>query len=313
MFFNCLCFTLKCNLVFLLCLTLMSFLHCHKNQSTQTKNYHPSDYVHGLLAAHVYETSINGESLLVKSGIFKKYLNVSNDQENKVIHELLDKCSVYEVIDDPMTDYYGVIYKNDADKQLVLAHRGTDKSGSFFEDFNGVINSKRTAYHLKYKESTSKVVDLVKANANSTQYALSFTGHSLGGWISKISVYYCHRCFNLTNVKAVTFDPPGSEKIILDLCKNDFTIQSQEGTFNVTHLDIVSYLSMPNLVNSINKHIGIRYLVNNTGYKKRLSFLEKTSSLLGFPRLADEHSLKFILEKFNHTTGRPIIIQEIKR
>ena len=312
----CVCLNANYKLaVSLLCLTFMScivLVQCR----VVLANYHPSDFVHGLLAAHVYETSANGDSLLAKKHIFYDLLNVADGhQKDVVIRQLLTKWSVHEVIYDQKTDYYGTIYKNDVDKQLMLAHRGTHLLGSFFEDLNGVVNFKITEFNLKFKETTRKVVDLIKMNANFTGYALSFTGHSLGAWIADLSVYYCHRFFDYKNVKAVTFDAPGSE-IMLQLLDKP-AIKGPVDTFDVRKLDIVSYLSMPNLVNSVNRHVGLCYLVNNTDYDKQVGWIERAiefaSDKMSFSRLANEHSLRFILEKFNHQTGRPFRIQQVER
>ena len=294
----------------LLVVTLLSciFLQCR----VALANYHPSDFVHGLLAAHAYETSSNGEKLLEKEQIFYDFLNVPNDQKEAVIGTLLDKWSVHEVItsdnNNNQSDYYGVIYKNDVDKQLVLAHRVTDLRG---------VYSDEAEFNLQFKETTRKVVDLVKASSGSTEfakYAVSFTGHSLGAWLADLSVYYCHRFFHFANVKAVTFEAPGSETLIHTLEKS--------AAVDLTKLDIVSYLSQPTLLNSVSKHVGLSYLLNNTDVDKQLSWLEEAIELgasaaedttAGFSRLVNEQSLKFILEAFNHESGRPFVMQEIER
>ena len=301
-------------------LLYVTFFICLLQCRELLANYHPNDFMHGLLAGHVYETSTKSDTLLDNKEVFYDLLNVPDDQKDDVLNRLLNKWSIHEVIDDKKTGYYGVIYKNDQQKHLVLAHRGTNRCGSFFEDLHGVVQFKITEFHLKFKEATRKVVDLVKKSPKFAKYSLSFTGHSLGAWIADMSVYYCHRLFNHKHVKGVTFEAPGSE-IMMQLLE-ECAIKGPEDNFDVKKLDIVSYLSMPNLINSVNRHVGQYYLVNNTNYKKQLDWISKTihnfgnfmkSDILGFSRLFNEHGLNFILEMFNHETGRPHIIQKIER
>ena len=261
----CVCLTMKYKLAWQFCLTFMSctFLQCRVTLA----NYHPNNFVHGLLARHVYETSENGDDLLQKKEIFYDYLNVADMQKDEVIRKLLNEWSVHQVISDAKTGYQGVIYKNYLDKQLVLAHRVTHLADLFREDFNGLVDFKTTIFNLKIKETARQVVNLVKTNGNFTGFALSFTGHSLGGWIADLCVYYCHRLYDYQNVKAVTFDAPGSEMMLKLLDKET---NPNQKTFDVTKLDIVSYLSLPNLINSVDKHVGLCYLVNNLDYEKQM-------------------------------------------
>lgn len=70
-------------------------------------------------------------------------------------------------------------------------------------------------------------------------YQLSFTGHSLGAWLSDILVI--ESCLFGYRTSSVTFDSPGSKKFVAQMCTN------KEITIDVDQLDITTYLSAPNL------------------------------------------------------------------
>ena len=89
--------------------------------------------------------------------------------------------------------------------------------------------------------------------AKDMNLSLSFTGHSLGAYLAELSVYYCHMDLNFKNVKAVTFDGPGSLDMMEQLSKNLLI------RFDPTQLDIIRYTAGPNMVNCANKHVGVSY------------------------------------------------------
>ena len=78
--------------------------------SNKNYQYHPNDYVHGLLSQHVYTNCKNEFAILDPN-----------------IKEAFIKWRVAEIYDDTKNSgYYGVIYINDKTHQVVLAHRGTE-------------------------------------------------------------------------------------------------------------------------------------------------------------------------------------------
>ena len=291
--------------------------------------YHPTDFVHGLLAAHSYEDKCGvGDSLLalVTSNTWRAhdYFNVSRGElKDAVMARVFANWTVLRILDDvSATGYFGIIYKNEARKQLVLAHRGTAVLGSVVEDIDGVLGGRVTPFQMQLKRATKVAVDLVVAaaahsNPNHSDYALSFTGHSLGGWLADLSVYYCHQLFGYKNVKAVTFEAPGSEFMInANLELN--AVKGAHDTFRAARdLDIVAYCNMPNVINSCNRHIGSLYLLEETeddagGGDGEESSSSSSSTLdlmgkgLGFGGNPGKgHSFMEILPKFEPCTGRP--------
>ena len=100
-------------------------------------------------------------------------------------------------------------------------------------------------------KATKEAVSYAKKH----DYNFSTTGHSLGGWLAEVSLYFAVFDFDAKGAKAVTFDSPGSI-IVEDYASNIVSYQTDR---EERHLDITTYLSAPNFVNTANKHIGKAY------------------------------------------------------
>ena len=189
----------------------------------------PSDYICALMSSHVYQ-------------------DIAKD-------DTLPDYPQWEIVDieHDTSKYFGALYYNSKDNHYVLAHRGTNSLQAWIEDFKGIYLGQISPQKQAAYDFVGKAVALAK-----TQSArLSFTGHSLGGFLAELSVFYCHRSFNFLTVNAVTFESPGSEEILT-------TMQSQitGEKLDLTQLDIIGYLSFPNLINTCNHHIGTLYQLN---------------------------------------------------
>ena len=105
---------------------------------------------------------------------------------------------------------------------------------------------------------------------------VSHTGHSLGAALAEI-------CAWENEVFAVTFDSPGVRKHIERILGRDIK--------DICKVNIIGYLSEPNLVNTLGNHIGIRLRV----YPRRelLSLLPKDNVWLQLnPMLGDKNISK---------------------
>ena len=279
--------------------------------------YHPSDFVHGILASHAYRKVVaEGDEVAANLDKLRKHFNVSEPADkDAVIARVLRGWRVYRIINESTSGYYGVIYMNEARKQIVLSHRGTAVLGSMIEDVDGVLGGNITPFQLHLKNATKQTVDLIVKSANYSDYALSFTGHSLGGWLADLSVSYCHQFFGYKNVKAVTFDSPGSEFMINSNLEQN-VIKGPNDVFRAAKdLDIVAYLSMPNVLNSINRHIGTVYLLDNVNDKHvPVNFVESClMTMYGVKHLSKGHRLQEILPKFDPISGKPSRLQKALR
>lgn len=285
--------------------------------NNKTYRRYPSDFIHGLLAAHVYTNAIENEDVY-----FPK------DDKNHIYNEYLENWKVYKIYNyKDAGDYYGIVYINNRDKQLVLAHRGTIikwqdlfKSDSALKaDLKGILGRDIVVQQAAaYKATKFAITDV-----HDKSYNFSITGHSLGAWLAELSLFFVHRDFVEIKAKAVTFDSPGSVIHIDQLRSN---IINNSADFDMKILDITTYLSPPNFVNSCNKHIGKVYRIfpyreipdniNNalTWYqwiKELLPWSNKEAVSLEWILSIFDHSLTNILSTFDPNSGKPIKYEEV--
>ena len=90
-------------------------------------------------------------------------------------------------------------------------------------------------------------------------------------------MYFCYQQ-ELKNIRAITFDSPGSLRAIENLKP---TIVNNSNSIDIHNFDIITYLAEPNLVNTADRHIG-----------KVFSFTETTNN-----QLVNNEALKSWLEK----------------
>lgn len=275
-------------------------------------------FTHILLSLHVYEniSRNNSEIKFISDTHYEKHL-----QNWQILDDLHDNVS----------SYYSVIYQNITNKQLVLAHRGTqiegnnimDKLAGLFSnkdsclqtDFRGIFGKNLVAQQLKSYEFTKQAVNYAKEKG----YNLSITGHSLGAWLAEMSGYYCHRDFGYPEVKIINFDSPGS---VAHMNNFEINIKNCETEFDINNIDITTYLSAPNLVNACNQHIGKVYrlfpnILNldniDQTYLKWLyqipllgTKLKNNNFILEGLLALSGHSLKRLVKSFDEKTGIPI-------
>ena len=216
---------------------------------------HATDFVHGLLSMHVYQDSKEGDGVILQNPVskFTKKTKFTSEEEN-LWNQQLKGWKVQQVHNKNDSGYYGVLYKNKDTHQLVLAHRGTGSLKSVKADIAEVVSNSET---IGQKGDTYDACKQAVKYANEHKYHLSVTGHSLGAWLAELSLYFIeHRKMNRDfRVKAVTFDSPGSSNIMEALKSNI----NNKDTLDTKNLNIVTYLSFPNIVNSFSKHTGKHY------------------------------------------------------
>jgi tetratricopeptide (TPR) repeat protein len=300
----------------------------------------PTDYIHCLLCSHCNQTEFNSD-FRENANLFDKY---------KLLEE--KGWKVKEVFQE--TGYKSVLYINKQTKHLVLAFQGIKlKIKDFFLQDNNIIGStvysmianKEIAPQTVYSYIHTKLtVDLCKQERKF--YSLSFTGHGFGAWLAEQAIYFSmkefsFKGFEFDNVKAVTFDSPGSFEYLKQL--NSSNIYDKKKLFDLSDLNIVTYLSAPNFMNTCNKHIGKVYRVFSTESKNNKINTNKvitdmiesipnktikkkikncyddnlkntvnklTFHLNGFISLFDD-GLKLILNEFDINEGKPLKYKEM--
>jgi hypothetical protein len=201
----------------------------HENPYTKILiDNRPTDYEYALLSQHIY----NGSALKEGDRLPEPYEKWKIDQVKK-----------------GKSKYFGAIYINDEIQQVVLAHRGTDSLEAILEDMRGILLNRISP---QKEEAFVFVVDAINLVRSKQDYRLSFTGHSLGAFLAELSVFYAHDHFKYQDVNAVTFESPGSYESLEQM-------QSHLKRIILEQLDIVGYVSYPNLINTCNKHVGTLY------------------------------------------------------
>ena len=283
-------------------------------QNTCNYRYYPNDYLHGLLANHVYNEPKEGDAIDLKI-VATKLGHILPVNANFI-------WKVVQVIDDSKNSgYYSALYVNEAVHQAVLSFQGTHPErlvkDLLIEDLQGVLEGKVTRQqHLAY-EATKAAAEYVGRMG----FNLSMTGHSLGGYLAELSVGYYYNYndsikpkgskYYEKNVVGIVFDSPGATRKL-----DSFKIDKE-------HLPIIAYLSAPNLVNSCDKHLADTYRVfpkleewldwkkswnmEEIGYSGISSIVDNDILRISkaIKPLHNSHSLETILRLFDVGSGKP--------
>ncbi|EGC35404.1 hypothetical protein DICPUDRAFT_152270 [Dictyostelium purpureum] len=267
-------------------------------KNNESFNYHPSDYLCGVISGHVYldKSYFEKEAIDFRDiEIFKQGEYTQTQLEHT--EQYLKDLKIISFENDNGFQY--ALYENKKLHHVILAFRGTstntlkDFALSFLEDSIGITLKKEDTHQQKKAlEATKKAID----HCREKKYNLTITGHSLGAWLSELAHYYCFYRFDYTKVKTVVFDSPGA----LDQYKvyDDF----KEPAIPYTSMDITVYLSEPNLVNCMNNHL----FDGNSSYRVYPEGIDKVDdSKMDFLLTTKYHSLIPIIQCFDYLTGKP--------
>ena len=280
---------------------LIDFIENKIITNNKDYKYYPSDFVYCLLSKHSYDNVKKGSPVQFKE-----------DDYGYKYNTYLTNWKVNIVITVNDSSYYGVLYENEVMNQLVLAHRGTvfklkpfTTNTGWVNDFKGILSGNLVDQQLGAYTATIISTKV----ANEKNYSLSTTGHSLGGWIAELSLFFSNHYLDPKKTlvklnKAVTFDSPGS---VFNIEKLKSHIESQDTKCDITNLDSKTYLSYPpNLVNSCNVHFGTVLIIypdikNCDYYKKYGSMCNYNMQLFSICN----HFIDLILDTFDPKSGKP--------
>lgn len=287
----------------------------------------PNDFMHCLLASHCADEVSHKfeikEGQKVSYGADNKLVTCLLSTRNVEINKLVAGWVIGKIVRDADTGYLGVGYVNTTRKHMILAHCSTNfalslganmfKASGVQTDVDSVLMGKIVEHQACGYAATFAAISL----ARDKHFTLSFTGHSLGAWLAELSVYYCNFSFKYKDIKAVTFDGPGSYEMMLQMSGSEI---KGSNSFDVQQLDITSYLSPPNIVNCANKHVGTVYRLfpeieeENWGNHPILNTVE---SIIGAKRAISGliavkgHDLCYIVPMFLANTGKPEVYSRV--
>lgn len=286
-------------------------------ENNKSYRRYPNDFIHALLSSHVYKDTKVGS-----------VVEFDSKERNSKLNQYLAGWKVYKIYAYPdYGGYYAVVYINNEQKQLVLAHRGTivqlkdliTRDSALKTDLKGILGREIVAQQAAAYKATKEIVE----DAKKIRYNLSTTGHSLGAWLAELSLYFCYRDFEYLDVKAITFDSPGS---VIHIDKLKPNIINNVTKFDIRDLNIVTYLSAPNFVNSCNQHVGRVYrlfpkITKPGTVEKVTGWFNLLGNKLGIVGRSDYsieglwsifgHSLDGMIATFDPDSGKPLRYYEV--
>jgi hypothetical protein len=210
--------------------------------------------------------------------------------------------------------YFGAAYWHPEHQQVVIAHRGTDlkRFGALWTDVQGVMHN----HYVRQMDSAStfahKVVEVLREIhlINGVSFQLFFTGFCTGGWLAQITTFTTEYLKTEGNIflknnnerycyhpHTVVFNSPGC-KHMLSQMKDTFDVRLEGRTITLKQLDITTYLTAPNRINTCNKHVGTVYRIFTD--LSGMGWWEKHTSLYN----AATHSMGKIIQAFDPETGK---------
>jgi hypothetical protein len=194
----------------------------------------------------------------------------------------------------------------------VIAHRGTKptKLGSLWTDLYGVVFENHVAQMSSSSTFAHKVVEVLQEvnQLKRVSFQLFFTGHSVGGWLAQVTTFttqYLKR-EKILFLKSydsdsyhphkVVFDSPGYKDVSEMTDKLDVWLDGR--SIELEQLDITSYLSAPNRINTCNAHVWTVYRVFTD--LSDMGWREKNTPLYDLAT----HSMDKIVQDFDPETGQ---------
>jgi hypothetical protein len=214
----------------------------------------------------------------------------------------------------PNNGYFGAAYWHPEYQQVVIAHRGTDPTnvGALLTAFNGVFRNHFVPQMGSASTFVYKVMEVLQqvSQIKGIIFQMFLTGHSTGGWLAQITTFtseYLSRNYykffknkndlDCWHPHTVVFNSPGCKDMLLKV--NDrYDVRRNGGSIPLEHLDITSYLSAPNFINTCNRHLGTVYRIftdlSDMGWWGRVVLFYTKLTL----------SMDKIVEAFNPETGQ---------
>jgi len=209
--------------------------------------------------------------------------------------------------------YFGAAYWHPEHQQVVIAHRGTDPTnlGTLWADLRGL----RTNHYIRQIESAStfanKVVEVLREvkSKKGVSFQVFFTGHSLGGWLAQITTFTTKylKVEGNTFLKSdnpqsfhphtLVFDSPGCKDMLSEMTEK-FDVLLDGRSIDLEHLDITSYLSAPNCINTCNLHAGTVYHIFTD--LSEMGWLGKRTAFY----TTQTHGMDKIVQVFDPETGQ---------
>ena len=225
--------------------------------------------------------------------------------------------------------YFGTAYWHSDHQQVVIAHRGTKNVGAVVTDFKGVVFNNYVNQMSSASTFANNIVTVLQEieQEKKVSFELFFTGHSLGGWLAQITTFTTEylevkRGIFLKKLKkeqvktlasstvqgtldvtqsyhphTVVFESPGCKDMLLQMA-DKLDVRLNGRSIDLQQLDITSFLSAPNRINTCNSHLGTVYRIFTD--LSDMGFFGKHTPLYNLAT----HSMDKIKQAFDPETGQ---------
>ncbi|MCD6034633.1 MAG: hypothetical protein K0R63_374 [Rickettsiales bacterium] len=185
--------------------------------------------------------------------------------------------------------YFGAAFKKG--NEIVIVHRGTEpKTLIDFDDDAQIFIG-----NLPDQFASAQAFNTFVKQQASSGTTITYSGHSLGGALAELSAAQ-------DNVKATSFDSPGTKPIIQDMI-DDGTLPRNAMTNAKTN--ITTFNAAPNLVNMANEHVG-----SNLRLDFPFDIHDNAGVNLGADYVAfsfHQHSMQNFVDAFDPVTGKLVV------
>jgi hypothetical protein len=210
--------------------------------------------------------------------------------------------------------YFGAAYWHPQHQQVVISHRGTEikNVGSLWTDLFGVMFENHAPQMSSASTFAHRVVEVLQDvnRLKPVSFQLFFTGHSLGGWLAQVTTFttkylksegnFFLKSYNDNDnyhPHTVVFDSPGCKNMLSQMA-DKLDVRLDGHSIDLEHLDITSYLSAPNLINTCKSHVGTVYRIFTD--LSDMGWREKNTPLYNLTT----HSMEKIVQAFDPETGQ---------
>ena len=222
-------------------------------------------------------------------------LSPKDHPEEHGFHEILKAKKWKHISTIKDNDYYGYIWINDDTNQIVIAHRGSQNATSWITDVESVVQLKPGTFIY----SAISLLSHPKAlEYRQKGYRLSSTGHSLGGFLAQVCVFWSQRReFANTfypDISAVVFDSPGVVDFLKVIRSN---LKSESNSIKLEYLNIHNFCAVPTLVSTYGIQTGTLWHLPGAE-DVRFAFV-------------NDHRMEHIVKGFNTVTGYPLNLRQM--
>lgn len=220
-----------------------------------------NDYVLGMISKYVYNFNDLSKAIdnydIFNEIKMNEWIEIETDKEITLDNSI----------------YFCKIYKNDKQKQLVIAFQGF-KSSKEINSFSikDICDKIDVNYNNIKDKIKNELKNLVK-NCNIEELNLSITGYAFGAWFVIEFLNICKLQYPNINVKSVVFESIGSKKLL------EYFIKECKSNIDINDFNIKVYLSEPNFFNTCNTHFGHKYVVVSD-INLELTYLRKAADSL---------------------------------